>query len=192
MKPRTILYSALLALCATGALAAEPVAEATISFANLGGINDWRADGDRALYVQGRNQKWYHAELMGSCIDLPNAERIGFVAQLAANWVRLARKAVSVDELAVVVSRRSIHRIDADLGWHLWATDLCLTSITTHRRFARIVRLPVFHNSLNDHVLPAAFHASAARLWAKHAVFGELPTLCGTIDERFFAAASAR
>lgn len=90
MKPRTILYSALLALCATGALAAEPVAEATISFANLGGINDWRADGDRALYVQGRNQKWYHAELMGSCIDLPNAERIGFVVEPAGSFDRFS------------------------------------------------------------------------------------------------------
>jgi hypothetical protein len=47
------------------------------------------------------------------------------------------------------------------------------------------VRLPLFHNSSNDHQLPAAFYASAHRLAAKHPSFGPIATLCGTIDERF-------
>ena len=95
--------------------------------------------------------------------------------------------AVSIDELAVVISRRSVHRIDPALGWHLWATDLCLTAICDHKVFARIVRLPLFHNSVNDYTLPATFHASAHRLAEKFAAFGPIPTLCGTIDAAFLA-----
>lgn len=92
-----------------------------------------------------------------------------------------SERAVSIDELAIVVSRRSLHRIDPQIGWHLWATDLCLASICTHRVFPRIVRLPLFHNSLNDYRLPDAFHAAAARLRAKYPDFGPIPTLCGTL-----------
>ncbi len=95
--------------------------------------------------------------------------------------------AVSIDELAVVVSRRSLHRIDPRLGWHLWATGLCLAAVTQHQVFARIVRLPIFHNSLNDYTLPTAFHASAERLAADYPEFGPIPTLCGTIDAAFLA-----
>ncbi len=95
-------------------------------------------------------------------------------------------KAVSIDELAIVISRDSIHRIDPALGWHLWGTDLCLTAICQHQVFPRIVRLPLFHNSVTDYQLPPAFIASAALLAKKHAGFGPIPTLCGMIDETFF------
>lgn len=98
-----------------------------------------------------------------------------------------SERVLSIDELAIVVSRGSIHRIDPRIGWHLWATDMCLTAICEHKLFPRIVRLPLFHNSLNDFTLPQAFHESAAYLSAKHASFGPIPTLCGTIDERFLA-----
>jgi len=95
---------------------------------------------------------------------------------------------VSIDELAIVVARESLHRIDPALGWHLWATDLCLGAIGEHRVFPRIVRLPLFHNSSNDHRLPLAFRTSAALLAAKHPEFGAIATLCGTIDAAFLAA----
>lgn len=100
-------------------------------------------------------------------------------------------RALSIDELAIVLGRESVHRIDPSLGWHLWATDLCLTAICTHQVFPRIVRLPVFHNSVNDYVLPEEFRASARRLRAKHAAFGPIPTLCGTIDDAFCGEAQA-
>ena len=85
--------------------------------------------------------------------------------------------AVSIDELAIVIARESLHRIDPALGWHLWATDLCLTAITRHGVLPRLVRLPLFHNSSNDYVLPEAFHRSAATLAAKHAGFGVIHNL---------------
>jgi hypothetical protein len=90
--------------------------------------------------------------------------------------------AVSLDEFAVIMARDSVHRVDPSLGWHLWATDLCIVSICSHRVFPRIVRLPAFHNSTNDYVLPDTFRRSAQLLSAKHAGFGVIRTLCGDID----------
>jgi hypothetical protein len=59
----------------------EKPAQAEIPFAGMGGIQDWRADGDRALYIEGRNRQWYHAELLGPCIGLNFEHSIGFVIE---------------------------------------------------------------------------------------------------------------
>lgn len=90
--------------------------------------------------------------------------------------------AVSIDEAALVLSRRSLHRIDPAMGWHLWATDLCLGAICRHEVFPQIVRLPLFHNSVNDGLLTGPFQAAADRLLQKYPDFGPIPTLCGTIE----------
>ncbi|MBC7482955.1 MAG: hypothetical protein H7337_13885 [Rhizobacter sp.] len=95
--------------------------------------------------------------------------------------------AVSIDELAIVVSRHSVHRIDPAMGWHLWATELCLGAICTHKVFPRIVRLPLFHNSLNDYQLPESYYDAAERLLAKYPSFGPISTLCGKLDAEFLA-----
>ena len=55
--------------------------EARIPFAALGGIRNWVADGETALYIEGNHNQWYHAKLMSHCLDLPYAERIGFVVE---------------------------------------------------------------------------------------------------------------
>jgi hypothetical protein len=99
-----------------------------------------------------------------------------------------SNSAVSIDELAIVLSRDSLHRIDPALGWHLWATDLCLTAICQHRVLPRVLRLPLFHNSRTGWQLPEAFHASAATLLSKWPDHGPIPTLCGVIDEAFVRA----
>jgi hypothetical protein len=95
--------------------------------------------------------------------------------------------ALSLDELAIVVARDSVHRIDPAIGWHLWATDLCLTAIDTHKVFPRIVRLPLFHNSRTGWTLPAAFCDAAEKLLAKHPGFAPIHTLCGVLDAGFIA-----
>jgi hypothetical protein len=119
---------------------------------------------------------------MGANAATGCAEPAGFVIDRTARFDHAASPAaVSIDELAIVVARESIHRIDPSLGWHLWATDLCLTAIAQHRVFPRIVRLPLFHNSSNDFALPQAFRDSAAVLARKHAGFGTIRTLCGDI-----------
>ncbi len=94
----------------------------------------------------------------------------------------VGHKVVSIDELAIVVSKGTHHRIDPDLGWHLWATDLCLSAIQAKRdNGVEIVRIPVFHNSYNDYQLSEAFHASAAKLKRKYPALSTIKTLCGDI-----------
>jgi hypothetical protein len=84
MKPVfTVCVAA--ALLTVSALADDTAQrDARIPFANLGGIRDWSADGDRAIYIQASSGNWYRAELLGRCLDLPFANRVGFVAEPAS------------------------------------------------------------------------------------------------------------
>jgi SAM-dependent methyltransferase len=88
---------------------------------------------------------------------------------------------VSIDELAVAVAADSVHSIDPSLGWHLWATDLCLAARARGIAAPRIVRIPLFHNSYNDGQLPPAFYTAAGQLRAKYPQLTSIPTLCGVI-----------
>lgn len=51
--------------------------DASIAFANHGGVWDWRAVGTRTIYFQDRNKHWYRAELVGDAVDLPWVQFIG-------------------------------------------------------------------------------------------------------------------
>jgi hypothetical protein len=87
---RAYLTGVAAALCAAAlpvaapATAAPPAAttaatqEASIPFANSGGIYDWQDAGENAVYVQDAQRRWYLATLMTPCLDLPYATRIGF------------------------------------------------------------------------------------------------------------------
>jgi hypothetical protein len=55
--------------------------DAQIPFPNSGNIRDWRADGSDALYVEDVRGHWYHATLLGPCIDLPTADQIAFLTR---------------------------------------------------------------------------------------------------------------
>jgi 2-polyprenyl-3-methyl-5-hydroxy-6-metoxy-1,4-benzoquinol methylase len=91
-------------------------------------------------------------------------------------------RAISMDELAVCLHRETPLAIDPALGWHLWATDLCLQA--EHRAdqpVARLLGVPLFHNSVTTHSLPDAFHASANYLMAKYPGRTQIPTLCGNL-----------
>ena len=91
-------------------------------------------------------------------------------------------RAVSLDEFAVVLHRDSPLRIDAHLGWHLWATDLCLQALSMASLSPpSVVRVPIFHNSTTSYELPDEFHASAAVLRRKYPHLISIPTLCGML-----------
>jgi len=77
----------------------------------------------------------------------------------------------------------SVHKIDPTLGWHLWATDLCL-AVARGRRSgsARVLRVPIVHNSYADHTVPPAWHQSAATLKAKYPELDRIATLCGNVE----------
>jgi len=69
----------LLAAVPLPALAApaHPASEASIPFANHGGVWDWRSDGDRTVYFEGSHRNWYKATLFAPAIDLPFVDYIG-------------------------------------------------------------------------------------------------------------------
>lgn len=84
MKTRWIIASLLIG----ATFVSQAAQQAKISFADLGGIRDWQADGDSALYVEGRNNRWYYATLKAPCMDLPFEDRIGFVVEPYGNFDR--------------------------------------------------------------------------------------------------------
>jgi len=81
MLYRPLLALPLAALCAAAAFAQITPPEggkpASIPFVQLDGIQDFQSDGDRAVYLQDRGRKWYHATILGPCLGLSFATRIG-------------------------------------------------------------------------------------------------------------------
>ena len=51
------------------------------------------------------------------------------------------RCSLSIDEFAVALTRDTSHEIEAALGWHLWATDLCVAAARRPPRRCLIVRV---------------------------------------------------
>jgi hypothetical protein len=94
-------------------------------------------------------------------------------------------RAVSVDELCVAMHRDLRYRIDPALGWHLWATDLCLQPLVDASvgSFARIARIPLFHNSASDQTLPEAYRTSELRMVEKYPQVDVIMALCSTFSK---------
>lgn len=81
--------AALASLVAPVAVWAEPAPasdaavksdNASIPFANRGGVRDWRAQGTDSVYFQDNHGQWYLAKLMGSASDLSFTDFIGIDA----------------------------------------------------------------------------------------------------------------
>ncbi|MEJ2410527.1 MAG: hypothetical protein P8Y58_16305 [Novosphingobium sp.] len=74
-----LLPAALMAMAPLPAMAesARPQTEASIPFANHGGVWNWRSEGNRTLYFEDNRKVWYKAELMGFSTDLPFVNFIG-------------------------------------------------------------------------------------------------------------------
>lgn len=52
--------------------------EARIAFANNGGIRNFEANGDRGLWIEDRQHRWYYARIIGPCTDLDHANGLAF------------------------------------------------------------------------------------------------------------------
>jgi SAM-dependent methyltransferase len=93
--------------------------------------------------------------------------------------------AVSLDECAILVRKNTSLKIDPTLQWHTWGTDLCLQSKAMHGvPNAVVINVPLFHNSLNDGILPNSYFASATVLLNKYPELKVIQTLCGTITRQ--------
>lgn len=77
IRRATMAASALLIVGAAPAHASP----SALHFADLGGIRNFQADGDRGIYIEGRNRQWYHAEFFAPCIELRFHESVGFVIE---------------------------------------------------------------------------------------------------------------
>lgn len=78
--------AAAITLCPLGAALAAgnaPALEESIPFVNFGSIYDWKADGDKGLWIEDIRHKWYYATLQGPCTGLDFATRIGIDARPA-------------------------------------------------------------------------------------------------------------
>jgi hypothetical protein len=78
--------------------------EASIAFANSGGIRDWRAEGDRTIYIRDRANHWYKATLLTPALDLSVATAIGFDTGPVdsfdrTSWVVVRGQRYAVDSL---------------------------------------------------------------------------------------------
>ena len=55
-----------------------PAEEVSIPFASRDGIQDYKADGDRGLYIRGIHGEWYYAKTQARCGRLVTSDVIGF------------------------------------------------------------------------------------------------------------------
>ncbi len=54
-------------------------AAAGIPFVQFGNIYNWQADGEKGIYIQSEDRKWYYASFMFPCRNLPfDMTTIGF------------------------------------------------------------------------------------------------------------------
>ncbi|MDX2222621.1 MAG: DUF6491 family protein [Rhodospirillaceae bacterium] len=81
---------ALALLAAAAPALAQPAApeQASIPFFDHDAIRDWRADGNRALYIEGSGRQWYYGELMGPCLGLDFAHTIAFAERPGTSFDR--------------------------------------------------------------------------------------------------------
>lgn len=103
---RKILISATFiagAFTACQSLAASPKEwseygiEASIPFANHGGIRNFEANGDRGLWIEDRQRRWYYARIIGPCRSLDHATGIGFDTRGASSLDKFGGIYVSGD-----------------------------------------------------------------------------------------------
>lgn len=72
-----------------------------IAFADLGGIQSWQVVDESTLFIEGRNRRWYRAELFSACPGLRSQTDIGFVLESGGDVDRIAALRVNGRECRV-------------------------------------------------------------------------------------------
>ena len=87
--------------------------------------------------------------------------------------------AITLDECAVILHRDALIEIEPMLGWHLWATDLCLQAGS-----GVVLPIQIEHNSITprDADVSESYRASAAALLAIWNDRNTIKTLCSTLN----------
>ena len=76
------------ATLAGSAAASESAVQPSIHFADHGGIYDWRANGDKGIWVQSIGGQWFYGTFMGTCLGLDTALRVGFQSEPTGDFDR--------------------------------------------------------------------------------------------------------
>jgi hypothetical protein len=93
-------------LTATAVFAGEPKprplgVEASIPFANHGGIQNFSAIDDDVLMIEDQRRNWYRAELFGPCHGLQFANHIGFITRGTSSFDRFSQILVNGENCQV-------------------------------------------------------------------------------------------
>lgn len=78
MRIRTLGFTVLLLTATTLAAAESKAPEATIPFANRGGVSDWRVVDDTTLLIEDVHGHWYRAKLLTAATELHFTDSLGF------------------------------------------------------------------------------------------------------------------
>jgi hypothetical protein len=85
MNYATIIAALGLSLSASAAHAKPKVhvwpelgVESSITFPNYGAIRNFEADGDKGIWIEDQQRRWYYGEFLGRCQGLNFAQAIGF------------------------------------------------------------------------------------------------------------------
>jgi hypothetical protein len=102
-----LLSLALTAGSIAGSVAAyadapDEAKQAEIHFANSGGIFNWQAAGNQALYIEARDHRWYLARLLSPCLDLPFTEHVGFETEANGDFDRFGAILVGHEHCKVI------------------------------------------------------------------------------------------
>ena len=92
------------AACATDATPSSKAPEAAIPFVPHGTILDWQADKNQGVWIQDIRRNWYYAKLMGPCIGLDFATRLGFDTRPMGTFDRFSAIVVPREGRCVVQS----------------------------------------------------------------------------------------
>lgn len=77
--------------------------EASIPFADHGGIYDWEADRQQGLWVQDIHRNWYYAKFMGPCIGLDFANVLAFDTRPLGTFDRFSKVRVPRERMVCTV-----------------------------------------------------------------------------------------
>jgi hypothetical protein len=71
--------------------------DASIAFPNHGGIRNFEANGERGLWIEDRQRRWYYAKFVGNCRGIDYANGVAFDTRGSSSFDRFGAIAVRDD-----------------------------------------------------------------------------------------------
>ena len=90
---------------------ARPEPPATLHFADLGGIRNWKVLREGGLLIEGQHHQFYLATFFGSCPRLRTAESVGFVTDATGSLTQFDSIIVDGEQCRF----RTLQRVPAEM-----------------------------------------------------------------------------